>query len=139
MHTARSSGCPGGLHQVHPLRADTHYTFISKCTHLFNRLCLLCVSVPNHLKFRYCDLCVIHISGSKSIPVDDFIDSVVAYKNLKVLNMLRCTQFSELHMLQMPPRLENINYLNANNCEEIIVPVPHYILGILQKFSFVDF
>ena len=84
------------------------------------------------------DISVIDISGCKSIHVVNFINSVVACKNLKVLNILRCTQFSELHMLQMLPKLKNLNYFTANNCQEISFLVAHYILGSLEKLTVVD-
>ena len=85
------------------------------------------------------DIASINISECTSLPVVDFVDCVAACRNLQSLTMRGCTQFSELHMLQMIPQLKQLRYLDLERCQEISFPVAHWIIGSPPRLSAIDF
>ena len=85
------------------------------------------------------DIGEIDISGCSSLPVIDFMDSIVFCQKLKVLNMVACKQFSKMHMLQFLPRLINLNVLNLEGCQELSFPVAYSIISSLENLRLIDF
>ena len=81
----------------------------------------------------------IDISGCTSLPLIDFMDCIVFCKKLKVLNMIACKQFSELHLLQFLPELDSLISLNLEECQELSFPVAYWIISSLQNLRLIDF
>ena len=85
------------------------------------------------------DIAEIDMSGCYSIPVVDFVDCIVYCQKVKVLSMVYCKQFSELHFIQFLPHMKSLNYVNLEECQELSFPTAYWIISSLQNLRIIDF
>ena len=85
------------------------------------------------------DISEIDISGCALLPVCDFMDCIGFCRKLRVLTMISCKQFSELHLLQFIPTLKRLNVLNMEECQELSFWVAYWIISSLQELKVIDF